>query len=420
MPNVEEHTRSLWKSLEKRTLFVACSGGVDSMVLLDLLVKLKHSVTVIHVNYHLRGKESDDDEMIVRRVCKSQNVPFISRTADLKSRLKKGGNLQKLAREIRYAWFNEILTENSNNRVLLAHHEDDQIETFFQNLARKSGIMGLSCMKDEHAGIVRPLLHFSKLEILAYAQTHNLAWREDLSNASNVYSRNRLRNEFLPLVCAEIPTLRESVLELIYHFQATQLELEIHISPLVEEIYRTGKLSKRDFHALSHEAQVEILRQFELSPTSIPRLLKLNQRGKRVLMKHSTFEAIVCDHGHFTFLKKDIALPQIQIERVDVLPATFDKTSIYLDADQVNGELKVRLWELGDRISPIGMTGSQLISDVIKDAKMDADAKKHVSVLHDDENIHWCIGLKIGRLAIASAETPHIIRCSISDSRAEE
>ena len=390
------------------------------MVLLDLLVKLKYSVTVIHVNYQLRGKESDDDEALVRQVCTSHNVPFFSRTVDLKSRLKQGGNLQQLAREIRYDWFNEILTENSNNRVLLAHHEDDQIETFFQNLARKSGIMGLSCMKDEHAGIVRPLLHFSKLEILTYARTHQLEWREDVSNASYAYSRNRLRNEFLPFVCLEIPTLRESVLELIYHFQATQLELEIHISPLVEEIYRTGKLSKRDFHALSHEAQVEILRQFELGPTSIHRLLNLNQRGKRVLMKHSTFEAIVSDQDHFTFLKKDIALPQIQIERVDFLPETFDKTSIYLDADQLNGELKARLWEPSDRISPIGMTGSQLISDVIKDAKIDADAKRNVSVLHDEKNIHWCIGLKIGRLAIASNETDHIIRCSITDSRAEE
>ncbi len=390
------------------------------MVLLDLLVKLKYSVTVIHVNYQLRGKESDDDEALVRRVCAARNVPFFSRTVDLKSRLEQGGNLQRLARDVRYDWFNEILTENSNNRVLLAHHEDDQIETFFQNLARKSGILGLACMKDELAGIVRPLLHFSKLEILAYARTHQLEWREDASNASNTYARNRLRNELLPFVYAKIPSIRESVLELICHFQATQLELETNIAPLVEEIYRTGKLSKRDFHALRHEAQVEILRQFELSPTSISRLLYLNQRGKRVLMKHSMFEAIVSDQDHFTFLKKDIALPHIQIERVDFLPETFDKTNIYLDADQLKGELKVRLWKPSDRISPIGMTGSQLISDVIKDAKIDADAKRNVSVLHDEKNIHWCIGLKIGRLALASAETHHIIRCSINDSRAEE
>lgn len=420
MPNVEEHTRSLWKSLEKHQLFLACSGGIDSMVLLDLLVELKYSVNVIHVNYQLRGKESDADEALVRRVCASHNVTFFSRTVDIKSRLEQGGNLQQLARDVRYEWFNEILTENSNNRVLLAHHQDDQIETFFQNLARKSGILGLSCMKDEHAGIVRPLLHFSKAEIIAYARKHHLEWREDASNASNTYARNRLRNEFLPFVYAEIPTLRESVLELIDQFQATQLELETSISPFLDGIHTNGKLSRADFLTLTHEKQVELMRQLDLAPTLVPRLLQLTQRGTRVPVEDSIVESIVLDQNDFTFLKKEIALPHIQVKRVDFLPETFDKSSIYLDADKLKGELKVRLWELGDRISPIGMKGSQLISDIIKDAKIDSDAKKSVSILHDDETIHWCVGLKIGRLACATATSTHIICCSITDSRVEE
>lgn len=391
------------------------------MVLLDLLLAMNYSVSVIHVNYQLRGKESNADEELVRSVCKSRGVTFLTRKVDLKRELEKGGNLQNKAREIRYEWFEEILHENANSRVLLAHHQDDQIETFFQNLARKSGIMGLSCMKVEHAGIVRPLLHFSKSDISIYARKNKIQWREDASNASNAYSRNRLRNEFLPLVYTEIPTLRASVLEIIHHFQATQVELEAKIAPILEEIYRNGKLLRSEFHSLSEAEQVELLRQLKLAPTYISRLSQLNERGKQITIEHPIFDAIVCDRDQFTFLKKHSTLPEIVVEPVDSLPNAFNKSCIYLDADKVNGSLKVRKWQLGDRISPIGMNGSQLISDVIKDAKIDSEAKQIVSVLHDDEQeIHWCIGLKIGRLAIATSQTVRFLRCSINDSGAEE
>jgi tRNA(Ile)-lysidine synthase len=280
--------------------------------------------------------------------------------------------------------------------------------------------LGLSCMKLEHAGIVRPLLHYSKSDIFIYARKNKLKWREDKSNASNAYSRNRLRNEFLPFVSSNIPTLRDSVLELIHHFQATQEELELKIAPILEDIYRDGKLLRSAFHSLSEEAQVELLRQLTLSATYLPRLQQLTERGKQIPIAHPLFEAIVSDLDHFTFVKLYSTPPKIGIEPLDSLPNTFDKSSIYLDADKLSGPLKVRKWQVGDRISPIGMSGSQLISDVIKDAKIDGESKKNVSVLHDDQAIHWCIGLKIGRLAVATSDTANILRCSISDSRVEE
>ena len=390
------------------------------MVLLDLLRAIEASVTVIHVNYQLRGTESDADEEMVREVCESLGIEVLVRKVDLKSELSNGGNLQNRAREIRYEWFAEILADNQNNRVLLAHHEDDQIETFFQHLGRKSGIMGMSCMKLEHDGIVRPLLHFSKSDVLIYAQKNKLKWREDASNASNAYSRNRLRNEFLPFVYSKIPNLRDAVLEIIEHFQATQTELELTIAPILVGIHKHGKLLQSEFQALSEVEQVELLRSLNLSATYLPRLQGLHERGKRIPITHPIYTAMVCDTAHFTFLKKHSTLVEIEIEHVDFLPETLDKSCVYLDEDKLVGKLKVRKWQLGDRISPIGMKGSQLISDVIKDAKIDSDSKQAVAVLHDDQQIHWCIALKIGRMALATPESKHILRCSITDSAGEE
>lgn len=420
MLNVPKHTRSLWRNLRNNQLFLACSGGIDSIVLLHLFHSLKLNFSVIHVNYQLRGEASNQDAAFVKSVCDQFQIPCKIRKVDLKKILENGGNLQDEARKVRYNWFSEILDTDPNNRIALAHHSDDQIETFFMNLARKSGVLGLACMKTEHNGIVRPLLDFSKAEILKYAQVNSLQWREDQSNKSNAYTRNRLRNKFIPFMNDQLPNVSSSVSLLIKRFQATQIDLEQSVFPIVESIRNSNSLSIETYVNLSEWERVELLRQLNISASYSQRILDLGERGKQLELNDSMYNSIVRDENQYTFLKTGTFSPELIIEEMSSLPEKFNKDVAYLDASKIQGDLVLRKWEIGDRISPIGMKGSQLVSDVIKDAKITADAKRNQLVVHDDETILWCVGLKISRKALPTEQTKKIMRCSVNVLKAEE
>lgn len=411
---------SNWSDLHTKKVYLSCSGGLDSMVLLHVLISLKVDVQVIHVNYQLRGEASNKDAELVESICLKNAIPCEIRRVDLKKQLSNGGNLQDEARKIRYEWFDEILALDPNNRVALAHHQDDQIETFFMNLARKSGVIGLACMKNEHEGIVRPLLDFSRLEIQRYAATHSVVWREDESNQTNNYTRNRLRNEFIPALKSNFPEIASSVLELVKQFQRKQLELEEVVSPYVESTHRTNSIGLGQFSNLSELERIELFRQLGLSASYVSRMHELKERGKRLVLSDNQYNAIVRDENQYTFLKKEDTKAELRIECVESLPTSFSKEVVYFDASKISGELGIRLWESGDRIESIGMSGSQLISDIIKDSKINANARANQLIVHDDERVLWCVGLKISRIAIADSNSNQIIRCSINVSTKEE
>lgn len=420
MHDFTQHINENWNSFRDKEIVVACSGGLDSTVLLHLLSTNGFNVSAIHVNYHLRGEDSNLDEAFIRSFCEDLHIPFESRSVDLAEQLKSGGNLQQLARDIRYDWFSEITSENKDCFVVLAHHLDDQVETFFMNLARKSGIMGLACMPFERNQIVRPLLDFTKEELKGYALQNKLTWREDISNASNKYKRNLMRNEILPFLANELPELNESVITLVKAFQENQLLLERSIQPLIDSILKQQSIEQSKIEALNEYELIEVFRQFGQSAQlayEFENLLK-SQKGKRIELvsnPHNPFAAIVKEVDSFSFIpaSDEFVLAELKTEIVSVLPTVFSKDDIYLDQDKIKGELKLRSWGIGDRIHSIGMKGSQLISDIISDLKMNANDKKNVQVLCDDETIHWCVGLKVGRKAVATKNSSCILKVFI-------
>lgn len=384
------------------------------MVLLHLLHSLKVNLTVLHVNYQLRGEASNLDQQLVETTCRRLEIPVLVRRVDLKSQLENGGNLQEAARNFRYEWFREILERDANNRVALAHHQDDQIETFWLNLARKSGILGLACMKHEHNGIVRPLLDFSRSEIMTYATNHSIKWREDQSNESNSYRRNRLRNVILPELSEATPSLRSSTLKLIEQFQQTHAELAKKMAPIAQSILEEGKLLISEFASFEEEERVELLRQLDILPSYSERLSALTEKGKFLEVKPSSFTKIVRDEHQLTFLRDEEITHHLIVEAIDQLPTIYSKDVAYFDADKIQGELQLRKWEIGDRIASVGMKGSQLVSSIIRDAKITADQKQQQLVVHDDATILWCVGLKISRSALPDSSTKQILRCTIS------
>ena len=189
------HINKEFNFLKKSKLLIAVSGGVDSMVLVDLFKKLKYNITIAHCNFKLRNEESDLDEVFVRTYALENSIPFYFK--EFVTKLPKQ-SLQMAARTLRYNWFCDVLKKEKLDYLLTAHHLDDSLETFILNLSRASGIEGLTGIKNLNDIIARPLLIFSKNQILNYAKNNNIHWREDSTNIKDDYQRNLIRNKVIP------------------------------------------------------------------------------------------------------------------------------------------------------------------------------------------------------------------------------
>lgn len=421
MLDLNKHINDSCSEYKNHEIAVACSGGLDSMVLLYLLHANQFNVRAIHVNYQLRGKESDLDEAFVSTFCAKNKIPFESRKVDLSQLLKEGGNLQELAREIRYQWFHEITDSTENRFVFLGHHLNDQVETFFLNIARNSGIMGLACMPFERDNLVRPFLKITKQELMNYAHLNQLKWREDASNATSKYRRNRLRNEIIPSLEIDIPELTKSIDFMIDIFQKNQLEIADKIRPIKEEICLNESIQASIIESLNEFEIIELFRQLDQPYHRAKACSELfhAQKGKFIELDQTAnnpFTFIYKESNSYSFVTQSKAneTPKFHVEEINTLPKSFTKNELFLDYSKVYGSLQLRRWKIGDRMKPIGMNGSQLISDIISDAKLDFQAKKHVLVLHDDKQIHWCVGLKIGKSALANSKSEQILKITIA------
>lgn len=420
MSDLENYIAEKFKHLKPNHLFIACSGGLDSMTLLYVFNKLNFDVTALHVNYQLRGEQSELDSDFVQQFCTDHSINFQKKVVPISKELQKGGNLQALAREVRYNWFEAILSNSIENRILLGHHKDDQLETFYLNLARKSGVMGLASMLETNGKYLRPLLNHSKEEIKSYANNEGLEWREDKSNSEIKYNRNKLRNVILPAISKEIPTLTDSVVLLTKKFQDLQLELETSMAKHTKSILGTKFIDFETFDSLSDLERVEMFRQLHIHASVVSELKRLTIKGSRIaLSNHSLYEAIVKEKKGYFFEEKRLEPLKygLRIEKVSRLPDNFSKDAIYLDQEAISGTLKLRHWRVGDRIKSVGMNGSQLISDIIKDAHLRTDEKNQTLVVEDDKNILWCVGLKVARNALATNETKQIIKVTVTTQK---
>ncbi len=404
---------SIQQSLERQseTIYIGVSGGIDSMCLLHACHSLKLPIHVLHVNYGLRA-ESDQDETFVHSFCSEQNIPFDS----LKVMESPKGNIQEWARVIRFNWFQSMLDQGEKSIVFLAQHADDQIETFLMHLIRQSGARGLSSMRRKQGRVIRPLLGHSRHEIEQYASKNQVLYRTDKSNATGKYERNVWRNRLIPALNDEIPTLRSSIETLIPLIQDLHQDLEQKAIELANSVKKSGILSVNQWTGSNSHLKAELFYHLEIPVALIDQVdAILQERGKKIHLEHAIWEEIVHDSEQLTFVRAKEVKLRLSQENVSDLPQSFDKESVYLDADKIAGDLKIRLWQEGDKISPIGINGSTLVSKIVHDLKLDAQQKRNIWVLHDDKTIHWVVGLKVGRLAIANNESIYKIKCSIQE-----
>lgn len=420
MNKIVEHFKSFFTTYPADLYFIAVSGGVDSMLLMELMFQEKLPIHVLHVNYHLRGIDSEEDELLVRNYCKSNNIPITVESIYLKEKLvTNGGNLQNEARKVRYDFFHKKLNETQNSMLVLAHHFNDQLETFFLQLFRNSGIAGLSGMKSVNNKLLRPLLNFKKEEVYELANERKISWREDKSNAKNDYNRNRLRNEIIPFLSAEIPSLENSILFLQAKFQENLFETNQKINSIYIEIEKLNHLKIATWNQLQSIEKIELLKKLAIPTYLFDAFNKLAraQKGAKIQWNTNLIQKLVIrenDYFHFITDEKEFKLPKIEIEKTSDLPSTFSKSTIFLDASKIIGEFALRKWQIGDRIYPIGLEGSKLISDVITDAKIPNHLRENQLVLIDEIKILACLNLSIDRRAIASKTSQSMLKITFN------
>jgi len=403
--------------------FIAVSGGMDSMLLLDLVSECSTNLTVLHVNYQLRGADSEADQAFVETYCQSKGIPCIVHRIRLSDKLKEGGNLQQLAREERYAFFKEHLDGTPQSRLLVAHHQDDQYETFWLQLKRGAGMAGLKGMLPENGRILRPLLSYSRQELSTYAHAISLSWREDVSNQKTMYLRNALRLKILPALEKEVPTLRHSVLYIQELFHAQLVDFESTLQALLKEIKKNDIIHLDEINHLVDFHIIELLKGLEIPPAhhlGFTTLLSA-EKGKKITWDATSgvYHEVVRERTHLRFVRRTENLqapPCFQVEKVNELPTHFSKDVLFLDALRLKGVLHVRPWKNADRMQPIGLNGSKLISDILKDAHVQHSEKKQQFLLCDDEKILACIGHCIDRRAIATPTSVEILRIDFNNN----
>ena len=402
-------------------ILVALSGGVDSMVLAELLRREGCDITFAHCNFHLRGAESDGDEQFVREYAERLGVKLFVKQFDTMEFVENQKvSVEMAARELRYAWFDELLNSGFN-KLALAHHADDQIETFFINLLRGSGIKGLKAIQPCNGMYIRPLLWASREEIKKFAIENDIQWREDSTNSDTVYLRNKIRHDLMPVFDSVKPDAREKILESVTHLAA---ENQLYRELLKEKISQIETING-ELHSIDKSSLKQIV-----IPTEGRNLIQLKQLlfeyirsfGFSFSQCESVFAALDGEPGKELYsndyqlvVEKDsIEIFPIDLERtrhalsqqVAIQPVrtrhalfqliTDNPNIAQLDYDTLKLPLKTRFWQQGDRFRPLGMRGTKLVSDFFNDLNFTAFQKKTTPILVDsDDNIVWIVGYRI-------------------------
>ncbi|MEM7379731.1 MAG: tRNA lysidine(34) synthetase TilS [Bacteroidota bacterium] len=407
----KEHIAEAFPELEKEPFLIACSGGVDSTVLVDLCAALQLDFGIAHCNFKLRGIESEKDEKLVISLSKNIQKPFfINRfeTEDYADQNKL--SIQMAARKLRYEWFEKVLQENGYSWLLTAHHLDDNLETFLINLSRGTGIEGLSGIPQKTAWIARPLLRFSRQQIVSYASEKGLEWREDASNADTKYLRNKIRLELLPKLKELHPTFLDNFQNTVSYLSGSATILEQRAVELRNELFRMhgdlirvscNKLLKlqpldaylhllfKDYGFTEWNDLKSLLRAISGKEIRSRTHRLLKDRDDLLLVKLSDVDNNVYE----VFNEEEHQQVPIRLvkEEVKAIEET-GKRIIYVDKETLKPKLIVRKWQKGDYFYPLGMQGKKKVSKFFKDEKMDLIAKEKQWLLCSGDDIVWVLG----------------------------
>lgn len=394
-------------------LLVAVSGGVDSMVLCDLLLKTEYDFSIAHCNFQLRKQDSDNDEKFVVQYCKKNNLTHYTKKFNVKE-FKQSGNYstQMAARNLRYLWFQELIHEYEFDFLLTAHHLNDSLETFLINLSRGTGIDGLTGIKSKSQNVLRPLLSYSKEEILKYANDNNLLWREDRSNSSIDYTRNKIRHKITPILNEIHPNFLENFAQTIQNlndyksitdnyidsiWEKLSTEKNNIISIQIEQLKDLKPLSVHLFH---------LFKDFKFThPYEIEKLINSSNNGEirsethRLIKNRTELHLVRINENKVPDeinLEEDKIIEKplyLRIEKSEVKDSVASET---LDFEKIEFPLRIRKVKVGDTFTPLGMKGKKKLLKFFKDEKYSKLEKENAWLLVDaKDKILYLIGKRI-------------------------
>ena len=407
----QHHIEQNFPQLKDKKLLLAVSGGIDSMVLLDLFYKLRFDICIVHCNFQLRGKESDGDEMLVREICQDRYIPYFIETFDTLEFAKENKlSIQLAARKLRYDWFQEIISLGFDY-VLTAHHLDDNVETFLINFTRGTGLEGLTGIPAQNENVIRPLLPFSREEIENYAKEYNIQWREDSSNASDKYFRNKLRHNIVPTLkelntgfldsfqntlnhLQQAESLVEDASKLVYEkvVEEKENQLEIHLKPLLQfenyKAYLYQWLKAYEFSAWNDIYDLVEAQSGKQVFSETHVLLK--DREKLILTERKSIDKSEVFIIESLDSKVNIPLKLRFYKGVNIFET--NSNCIFVDENKLKFPLTIRKWQEGDYFYPAGMNGKKKLSKYFKDEKYSLLDKENQWLLCSEDQIVWVIG----------------------------
>ncbi len=423
-------------------VLVAVSAGVDSVVLSCVLNELGYSINIAHVNFQLRGDASDEDEQLVERLAGKLRVPYhVTRFETAEYAKNQGMSTQMAARELRYQWFEQIRVAHNYQLIATAHHLNDVLETILLNFTRGAGIAGFHGILPKRGKLIRPLLSVTKEQVIWYANSQGLRWREDQSNSSDYYQRNLIRNQVVPLLKEINPNLE------------TTTRNTVEIIRSVEARYYKSLEETRNELCVKHQQHIRILKSklYEFEPAILADLLRdygFNLEQCRALI-HQALEntgSVFNSPTHVLNVDRQeiiisplpareaptviesIGLDQVKIGaqrwQLAIHPRSdYDiRSDPWLgafDLDRIHFPLTVRNWSAGDRFYPLGMGGAKKISDFLIDCKVPYNYKNEVRVLVSKGEIVWVVGHRVDDRYKITDKTRKVLEISVDIPSAE-
>jgi tRNA(Ile)-lysidine synthase len=428
------HLNNNFPFLSGKKLLLATSGGLDSMVMVHLFKILNFEIGLAHCNFQLRGKESFEDQLFVENYAQANEIPVFVTQFDTQSFANDYQlSTQVAARELRYNWFYELLEAKNYDYLLTAHHADDNIETFLIHLIRGSGLNGFTGIPAQNESVVRPLLAFSREEISNYASANAILWREDSSNASDKYLRNKIRHDLVPLLkelnpsflnsfqntqnyLNEAQIMVEDATIMIYQQVATEVNGEIH--------YNIDKLKILPNYK---SYLYQWLKEYGFSAWDAIYELVDSQSGKQVfsndfrllkdrnaLILAPIIEQDLSEVYYIEESQKEVNYPiKLTISNQNFHSNT-ENSIIFVDADKLNFPLLLKRFEEGEIFQPFGMNGkSKKVSKLFKDEKLSLLQKENSWILYSNEDIVWVIGIRQDDRFKIDTYTKNILKIAI-------
>ncbi len=423
---------------KSQTTLLAISGGADSVCMLDMFVKAGYKVAISHVNFHLRGEDSNRDEAFVRALAKKYNVEIFTKSFDTKSyAAEKHISIEMAARDLRYAEFDRLMNTHGFKCTAVAHHLDDAVETFMLNLLRGTGISGLTGMHEKNGRIIRPMLCFTRHEIEEYLNNNGLEYVTDITNFETEYSRNKIRNCVIPYFEQINPSFRHSFADTFKYMRQVKSiyfeEIEQQKSNMLVNDNGCIRIDIEKLLQYPHRQafMFEVLHPYGFNKQQLEQIegSLIGESGK---IFTSTSHKLLKDRKYLIInkLSQNTTSPLL-IQKSDIDKGVFywgdykiefeifDKADInlkcgnetaFFDFDKLTFPLEIRHWHSGDTIVPFGRKQAKKLSDIFIDHKLPVVDKERTAILCSGSNIIWAVGIRASETYKVTSETTRILR----------